>query len=50
MATRQEKLTGVPAADVDEVMQDFRDAGATFVEKQAEDAAATTYTVTATFA
>ncbi len=36
MATSQEKLIGVPAADVEQVMQDFRDDGATFVEKIAE--------------
>ena len=46
---RQERRTGVPAADVDRVVQDFKDDGATFVEKRAEDAAKTTYTVIASF-
>lgn len=52
MAARQDRLTGVPAADVERVMQDFLDDGAASVEKIAEGTASppATYTVIATFA
>jgi hypothetical protein len=51
MATSQDRLTGVPAAETEQVMQDFRDDGATFVEKIAEgaDNPPLTYTVIATY-
>jgi hypothetical protein len=46
---RTETLTDVPANEVDQVVQDFKDAGATDVTKTEEPKGSGKYTVVATF-
>src|ERR1700687_3588303 len=46
---RKETLTNVPANEVEQVVQDFKDAGATDVQKTEDPKGSGKYTVVATF-